>query len=85
MGKITEKAENIISAPYNKLSENLSEEAQRYGKGTQLAGEVASVVGNMVPSIATTMITGNGNIGLGVMGVSAKGGSTDEAMKKVLH
>ena len=47
-----------------------------------MAGNVANVVGNMVPSIAASAITQNPSIGLTTMGISAKGQATQEALDK---
>ncbi len=71
-----------ISEPIEKINQDLYIEGQNYDKATQFIGDATQVVGNMVPSIATTAITKNPNIGLLTMGVSAKGQSTQEAMNR---
>lgn len=76
------KAGDKISEPYYKNNEKLNEEAQKYGTGTNLAGEVLGSVGRMVPSIAGTAITKNPNVGLALMGTGAKGNATKEALDK---
>lgn len=76
------KAGDKISEPYYKNNEKLNEEAQKYGTGTNLAGEVLGSVGRMVPSIAGTAITKNPNVGLALMGTGAKGSATKEALDK---
>ncbi len=79
------KIKNIdkkISTPYNNLQKSLSEESQKYNSITQMAGNVANVVGNMVPSIAASAITQNPSIGLATMGISAKGQATQEALDR---
>lgn len=76
------KVGNKISEPYYKNNEKLNEEAQKYGSGTNLAGDVLGAVGRMVPSIAGTAITKNPNIGLAMMGTGAKGSATKEALDK---
>lgn len=76
------KAGDKISEPYYKNNEKLNEEAQKYGTGTNLAGEVLGSVGRMVPSIAGTAITRNPNVGLALMGTGAKGSATKEALNK---
>lgn len=76
------KAGDKISEPYYKNNEKLNEEAQKYGTGTNLAGEVLGSVGRMVPSIAGTAITRNPNVGLTLMGTGAKGSATKEALNK---
>lgn len=80
--KAVDKFDKFASKPYEDLSENIRKESDQYGGKTQLAGTVANVVGNMGPSIAATMLTKNPNIGLGVMGVSAKGSATQEALNR---
>lgn len=80
-----DKIKNIyekISTPYNNLQKSLSEESRKYNSITQMAGNVANVAGNMVPSIAATAITKNPSIGLVTMGISAKGQATQEALDK---
>lgn len=80
-----DKIKNIdekISTPYNNLQKSLSEESQKYNSITQMAGNIANVVGNMVPSIAASAITQNPSIGLTTMGISAKGQATQEALDK---
>lgn len=76
------KAGDKISEPYYKNNEKLNEEAQKYGTGTNLAGEVLGSVGRMVPSIAGTAITKNPNVGLALMGTGTKGSATKEALNK---
>lgn len=80
--KTVKNFDETISKPYNTLSKSLSEESNQYGGGTKLAGDVANVIGYMAPSIATTLLTKNPNVGLAVMGVSSKGSSTQEALNK---
>ena len=48
-----------ISQPSQNFNQQLAEESERYGKPTQYAGEALQSVGNMIPSIATSMITGD--------------------------
>lgn len=88
-GKITPQASNIaldvnqkISAPIKDLQQKVAEEGQNYDGVTRFLGEGANVVGNMAPSIVTSAITKNPEMALGVMGLSAKGQSTNEAMDK---
>lgn len=81
-GEYTMKANDAISKPIQNMRQDLYEEGQNYGKVTQTAGNVGQVIGNMAPSIATTIITGNPAVGLGVMGVSSKGQATQEALQK---
>ena len=76
--KINEK----ISEPSKKLNKKLEEERNQHGKVAQTLGDVGQVVGNMVPSIATSVITKNPTMGLATMGISAKGQSTQEALNR---
>lgn len=73
---------NTVRQPLEEKQQELNEKGKKLGGGWQTAGEVANSVGNMLPSIAASAITGNPNIGLAVMGTSAKGGSTYEAEQK---
>lgn len=73
---------NSISKPIEEMNTRLAEEGQNYDTATQFFGNAMQAVGNMAPSIAATAITKNPNIGLGVMGLSAKGQSTQEALSK---
>ena len=81
----TEDLMNInqnISKPIEEMNQRLAEEGQNYGIKTQWIGNAMQSVGNMTPSIAATLITKNPSVGLGIMGISAKGQSTEEALKK---
>ena len=73
---------NKTTKPVYDLQQDLYEEGQQYGGGTQFLGETASVVGRMIPSIATSLLTKNPQAGMAVMGLSVKGSSTTEALKK---
>ena len=79
--KVMELGE-AIQAPSNRLRESLDKEAAQYGTGWQTAGQVGNVVGNMIPSIAATVLTKNPTVGMATMGISAKGNSTTEALKR---
>lgn len=81
-GKAVETVNNAISKPLQNANEALYYEGQEYGKITQTAGNVGQVVGNMAPSIAASIATGDPAISLGVMGLSAKGQSTQEALNR---
>lgn len=48
-----------ISQPSQNFNQQLAEESERYGKPTQYVGEALQSVGNMIPSIAISMITGD--------------------------
>ena len=71
-----------IQAPINKANERLAKESQNYGNITNLIGNAGQSVGNMAPSIATSILTQSPTIGLATMGLSAKGQSTQEALSK---
>lgn len=73
---------NAISKPIEKLNQKLDEEGKNYDKFTQTVGNVGQVVGNMAPSIGATIVTKDPTIGLGIMGLSAKGQATQEALNK---
>lgn len=78
------KANEKISAPVDKQRAKLEEESKNYGKATNLFARGANITGNMYPSILTSVATGNPDVGLGVMGLSAKGQSTNEALNQGL-
>ncbi len=71
-----------ISQPSEKLKQDLANEALLYDNATNTIAQVGQVTGNMAPSILATAITKNPEIGLTVMGASAKGQSTQEALQK---
>ena len=82
MDKELLKANEQISKPIEETQQQLAEEGQKYDGVTRFLGEGANVVGNMAPSITASAVTKNPEIALGVMGVSAKGQSTQEALNK---
>ncbi len=71
-----------ISTPIYNWKNKLYEEGQNYGAITNTLGNVGEAVGNMIPSITTTMVTGSPTVGLATMGISAKGQSTQEALER---
>ena len=71
-----------ISKPVENINTKLQEEGNQYGEATKWLGDVGQTVGNMIPSIAGSVVTKNPSVGLGAMGLSAKGQSTTEALKK---
>ena len=73
---------DTVRKPINEKQQELAEQGEKLGGGWKTAGEVGQAVGNMIPSLAASAITGNPSIGLTVMGTSAKGGSTYEAEQK---
>ena len=79
--KMVGKMSDIASKPYNNLKEKIQQEGQKYNSATQTAGNVAEVVGNMVPSIGASMVAGP-EAGLLTTGISAKGTATEEALAK---
>lgn len=81
MLKLNEK----ISEPSEKINQMLAEESKKHGTITNYIGDAMQSVGNMGVSIGTTAITGNPAIGLGVMGISSKGQSTQEALNKGMN
>lgn len=81
-GNTVEKVNNTISRPVQTANEALYYEGQEYGKVTQTLGNVGQVIGNMAPSITASIVSGNPGVGLGVMGLSSKGQSTQEALSR---
>lgn len=77
-----EELNNVISQPINNINNSLQEEGKNYGTIANVAGNVGQVVGNMVPSMVASVATKNPEIALGVMGVSAKGQATVDALNK---
>lgn len=71
-----------ISKPVEELNAKLQEEGKHYDGVTNWLGDAGQTIGNMVPSITASAITQNPSIGLGVMGISAKGQATQEALNK---
>lgn len=72
--------DNKISKPIEKWSQEISKKGSNQDKTTRFLGDTIEVVGNMVPSIAASYISGNPNIGLAALGISAKGQATQEAL-----
>lgn len=71
-----------ISKPYNEARQKMAEETAKQGKVMQILGGASAAVGQMLPSIAATMVTKNPSIGMATMGMSAKGNSTTEALEQ---
>ena len=89
MGKINNnlddevlRANGKISKPVEELNAKLQEEGKQYDGVTNWLGDAGQTIGNMVPSITASAVTHNPSIGLGVMGISAKGQATQEALNK---
>lgn len=89
MGKINNnvddevlKVNRKISKPVEELNSKLQEEGKHYDGVTNWLGDAGQTIGNMVPSITASAVTHNPSIGLGVMGISAKGQATQEALNK---
>lgn len=80
-GEAVNKAGETVLAPYKSLREDLDKEKAQQGKIGQFAGTVSGVIGNMGPAIAATALTKNPTTGLAMMGLGAKGGATDEALR----
>lgn len=74
------KYTNAISKPSEDINEKLNEEGQKYDTITNMLAGAGQTIGNMAPSIALSTV--NPTAGLGLMGLSAKGQSTQEALKK---
>lgn len=73
---------NKISQPSKNIQEKLNKEAENQDEATQLLGSAFQSVGNMLPSVATSVFTGSPTAGLAIMGASAKGQSTQEALDR---
>ena len=80
--KNVENLSNTINKPSEDFSKSLAEEGKNYSDFLNFSGDVLEQVGHMAPSIATTAITKDPNLGLTAMGISAKGSSTREALQK---
>lgn len=79
--KKVEDLSEKISDPYYNIREKVSEEAEEHSSPVRLAGTVSNVVGNMAPSIGASIVSGP-QASLLATGMSAKGSSTEEALKK---
>lgn len=73
---------NKISQPSKQIQEKLNKEAENQDEATRFLGNAFKSVGNMLPSVATSVFTGSPTTGLAVMGASAKGQSTQEALDR---
>ena len=77
-------AESIMryAKPFEERAAQASNQNAQYGKGTQLAGNVAAAVGNMIPAVAVGAATRNPDLGLAMMGVQAGGAGAAEAYEQ---
>ena len=89
IGKVNpNSSENIlninekISQPSKKIQEYINKEAEKQDGFTRLLGNATQSVGNMLPSITASIISGSPSVGLAVMGTSVKGQSTQEALDR---
>ncbi len=74
------KYTDIISKPSEDINKRLDKEGQKYDTITNMLAGTGQTIGNMIPSIALSTI--NPTAGLGLMGLSAKGQATKEALVK---
>lgn len=88
LGKINDKlGESIlelnekIGEPAKKMQEENIKKAEKVDSATKFIGKGLYSVGNMTPSVLATLITKNPTIGLALMGESAKGQATQEALE----
>ena len=81
-GNATLELNQKISEPIEKKQQELAEEAEKHDEATKFLGEVSNAIGNMGPSIATSIATKDPSKALGIMGLSAKGQSTQDALNK---
>ena len=89
IGKVSQNSgENVldindkISQPSKKVQEYINKEAEKQDDFTRLLGNATQSVGNMLPSVTASIISGSPSVGLAVMGASVKGQSTQEALDK---
>ena len=80
-GETINKGGEKILSPYLKAREKLNVEKAKQSGAVQFGGDVIGVIGNMAPAIAATVITKNPNVGRVMIGASAKGGATNEALQ----
>ena len=76
------KANNKISEPINEINNQLDRKSEKYGTVANTIANVGQAIGNMTPSILSSVITKNPNVGLATMGLSSKGQSTQEALNR---
>ena len=73
------KVQEKIDEPINKQLEKFEQESDKYDKTTNQIAKLSNIVGNMIPGVATSVVTKNPTLGLATMGLSAKGQSTERA------
>lgn len=67
---------------YEEESKKMQEEREKQNKIVQTIGSATNSAGRVLPSIAATAVTKDPNVGLTMMGVSAAGSSTREAINE---
>lgn len=82
LGEKTMEAETVMSDAIGNMNQELSEEGEEYGTVTQTAGNVGQTIGNMAPSLLVSYLTQNPELALSIMGISAKGQATQEAINQ---
>lgn len=78
----TMEAETVMSDAIGNMNQELSEEGEEYGAVAQTAGNVGQTIGNMAPSLLVSYLTQNPELALSIMGISAKGQATQEAINQ---
>ena len=77
---------NVISQPSERINEKLAAEGENYNQVIRELGRGTYAIGNMFPSLAVSALTRDPlkaqSYSLGVMGLSAKGQATREALNR---
>lgn len=81
LDKTVSNIQSFIDKPAETKQQELSQEIQDYSSPVQFLTTAGQTIGNMLPSIGATAITKDPSAGLSLMGVSAKGQATKEALQ----
>ena len=81
LDKTVSNIQSFIDKPAETKQQELSQEIQNYSSPVQFLTTAGQTIGNMLPSIGATAITKDPSAGLSLMGVSAKGQATKEALQ----
>ena len=79
-GKVAD-VQDVIDKPAENLRNEVAQELQGYSQPVQTLTNLGQVTGNMVPSIAATVITKNPNIGRTIMAAGVKGNTAKDALQ----
>ena len=88
--KDIQKTREVVNKPSEELTKVVEKDRDKLGKAGQIAGDTGQVVGNMIPAITASILTGGAGgsaaaqqtASLFTMGVSAKGQATREAEQR---